>query len=93
MYRVKVITGESFARVYEHRNHETWKNLYELVFIAVDREVSHLTHNSLLNTSFSYNYTLTCKVNVELPQFNSCFIHKISSSRKKYAVSVFPCSL
>jgi hypothetical protein len=50
MYRVEVITGESFARVYEYRNHETCKNLYELVFIAVDHEVSYLTHNSVLNT-------------------------------------------
>jgi hypothetical protein len=83
MYRVKVITGESFARVYEHRNHETWKNLYELVCIAVDREVSHLTHNSLLHTWFTYHYTLTWKVNVELSQFNGCFIHEISSSGKK----------
>jgi hypothetical protein len=33
-------------------------NLYELVFIAVDHEVSHLTHNSLLNTWFTYPYTV-----------------------------------
>jgi hypothetical protein len=75
---------ESFARVYEYINHETLKNLSELVLVlllmTVRYPTSHTTHYLTLDLLIlTPLYASECGVT----QFNGCFIHEISSCGKK----------